>query len=96
LDAAWVYVAVLATLETGTVTLNGASVAPTAAACGSAWPPPGRLTARLPLPVRLQVPERRLSGPVDASVYFFCAEALTNVVKHARACSAWGGRGRRR
>ena len=46
------------------------------------------MTARLPIPVRLQVPERRLPGPVEASVYFFCAEALTNVVKHARASSA--------
>ena len=46
------------------------------------------MTFRLPIPVRIQVPERRLPGPVEASIYFFCTEALTNVVKHARAGSA--------
>jgi signal transduction histidine kinase len=35
------------------------------------------------------VPRHRLPAPIEASVYFFCAEALTNVVKHARASSAW-------
>jgi len=44
--------------------------------------------ARLSVPVELQLPERRLPGPIEASVYFFCSEALTNVVKHARARSA--------
>jgi len=47
------------------------------------------LAARLPIPVQLEVPERRLPAPIEASVYFFCSEALTNVVKHARATSAW-------
>ena len=47
------------------------------------------LTGRLPIPVELDLPGRRLPGPVEASVYFFCSEALTNVVKHARAGSAW-------
>jgi signal transduction histidine kinase len=27
--------------------------------------------------------------PLQASVYFFCSEALTNVVKHACASAAW-------
>jgi PAS domain S-box-containing protein len=49
----------------------------------------GSLTARLPLPVEVDVPGRRLPVSVEASVYFFCAEALTNVVKHARATRAW-------
>ena len=44
--------------------------------------------ARLSVPVELQLAERRLPGPIEASVYFFCSEALTNVVKHARARSA--------
>jgi PAS domain S-box-containing protein len=48
----------------------------------------GALAARLPVPVQLDVPARRLPAPVEASVYFFCAEALTNVVRHARATSA--------
>lgn len=47
------------------------------------------LAARLPVPVQLDLPGRRLPDAVEASVYFFCAEALTNVVKHARAGSAW-------
>jgi PAS domain S-box-containing protein len=47
------------------------------------------LTARLPIPVQLEVSERRLPASIEASVYFFCSEALTNVVKHARATSAW-------
>jgi PAS domain S-box-containing protein len=46
------------------------------------------LTARLPIPVKLDVPGRRLAPPIELSVYFFCSEALTNVVKHAQASSA--------
>src|ERR1700742_2788267 len=41
----------------------------------------GSLAARLPIPVQVDVPEGRLPAPVEASVYFFCAEGLTNVVK---------------
>jgi len=47
------------------------------------------LAARLPIPVQLDVPDRRLPAPIEASAYFFCSEALTNVVKHAHATSAW-------
>lgn len=47
------------------------------------------LAAQLPVPVMIEVCDRRLPAPVEASVYFFCSEALTNVVKHARATSAW-------
>ncbi len=47
------------------------------------------LAAALPIPVQLDVPGSRLPAPVEASVYFFCSEALTNVVKHAHAASAW-------
>jgi len=49
----------------------------------------GALAARLPIPVELDLPDGRLPALVEASAYFFCAEALTNVVKHARAASAW-------
>jgi len=47
------------------------------------------LTARLPLVVEIEeeLPER-LPAPVEASVYFFVSEALTNAVKHARAAEA--------
>jgi PAS domain S-box-containing protein len=47
------------------------------------------LTARLPIPVELDVAGHRLPAALEASIYFFCSEALTNVVKHARASSAW-------
>jgi PAS domain S-box-containing protein len=47
------------------------------------------LAAGLPISVQLDVPDSRLPAPVEASVYFFCSEALTNVVKHAHAASAW-------
>ena len=47
------------------------------------------LASRLPLPVTvMRTPEVRLPGAVEASVYFFVSEALTNVVKHAAASSA--------
>ena len=49
----------------------------------------GALTARLPIPVQIDVPDRRLPGAIEASVYFFCSEALTNIVKHAHSTSAW-------
>ena len=48
----------------------------------------GALAARLPVPVQLDVPDQRLPAPVEASVYFFCTEALTNVIRHAHATSA--------
>ena len=47
------------------------------------------LAGRVPVPVLLDLPRHRLPAPIEASVYFFCAEALTNVVKHAQASSAW-------
>jgi signal transduction histidine kinase len=46
------------------------------------------LVVGLPIPVRVDIEKLELSAPVQASVYFFCSEALTNVVKHARASSA--------
>jgi PAS domain S-box-containing protein len=47
------------------------------------------LASRLPLPVSVvETPDVRLPAPVEASVYFFVSEALTNVVKHAQAGEA--------
>jgi signal transduction histidine kinase len=45
-------------------------------------------TSRLDLPVDVSVVVDRLPGDVEASAYFIVAEALTNVVKHARASRA--------
>jgi PAS domain S-box-containing protein len=43
------------------------------------------LAARMPLPVENHVSVDRLPAAVEATAYFFVAEALTNVAKHARA-----------
>ncbi|QXJ20814.1 sensor domain-containing protein [Actinomadura graeca] len=46
------------------------------------------VAARVPLPVRLRVEvEPRASSTVEAVAYFVVSEALTNVVRHARASS---------
>ena len=47
------------------------------------------LADRVPIPVEINVPGVRLPAPIEASLYFFCAEALTNIAKHAQATSAW-------
>jgi len=47
------------------------------------------LTARLPVPVELgHMPAFRLDQAVEAGAYFVICEALTNIVKHARASRA--------
>jgi signal transduction histidine kinase len=46
------------------------------------------IVGRLDLPVRVDVPAQRFEPEIEASAYFIVAEALTNVVKHARATSA--------
>jgi PAS domain S-box-containing protein len=46
------------------------------------------VVARTPLPVELELPEHRLSGPVEAAAYYVVSEALTNVAKYAGASSA--------
>jgi PAS domain S-box-containing protein len=49
----------------------------------------GALASRMPLPVQLvELPDGRMPEELEASVYFFVSEALTNVVKHAAATSA--------
>ena len=44
--------------------------------------------SRLDLPVDVDVLSERLPPDIEASAYFIVAEALTNVVKHARAARA--------
>jgi len=46
------------------------------------------LSDRLPLPIGIDVCETRFSSAIEASVYFLISEALTNIVKHARATRA--------
>jgi PAS domain S-box-containing protein len=44
------------------------------------------LASRLPIPATVDdTLDRRMPTPVEASLYFFVSEALTNAVKHARA-----------
>ena len=44
--------------------------------------------SRLDLPVDFDVLSERLPSDIEASAYFIVAEALTNVVKHARGTRA--------
>jgi PAS domain S-box-containing protein len=46
------------------------------------------LAGRLPFRVELDLAQIQLPSAVEASVYFFCSEALTNVTKHAKADAA--------
>jgi len=47
------------------------------------------LTDRMPIPVVLDIAVPKLPAALEANVYFFCSEALTNVAKHAGANTAW-------
>jgi GAF domain-containing protein len=46
------------------------------------------LVSRFPLPVTVDVSGQRLPAGIEATAYFVVSEALTNVVKHARAAGA--------
>jgi PAS domain S-box-containing protein len=46
------------------------------------------LAARVPLPLEIEVPEERLPGHIEATIYYIVSEALTNVVRHAEATGA--------
>jgi signal transduction histidine kinase len=43
------------------------------------------LSSRCPVPVTLSVPGERFDPEVETAAYYLCAEALTNVAKHALA-----------
>jgi signal transduction histidine kinase len=47
------------------------------------------LAARVPLPVTLDVRVSRLPQSLEVAAYYVVAETLTNIVKHARASSAF-------
>jgi PAS domain S-box-containing protein len=47
------------------------------------------LADRAVIPVETDVPGIRLPASTEASLYFFCSEALTNIAKHAQAARAW-------
>ncbi len=47
------------------------------------------LADRVGIPAEIDVPGVRLPPSIEASLYFFCSEALTNIVKHAHATRAW-------
>ncbi|MBV8219200.1 MAG: PAS domain S-box protein [Solirubrobacterales bacterium] len=47
------------------------------------------LARRMPVPLSVEVDDLELSPALEASAYFFCLEALANVVKHAKASAAW-------
>jgi signal transduction histidine kinase len=46
------------------------------------------LARRGPVPVVVDVPDRRFGSDLEAAAYFVCAEALTNIAKYARATKA--------
>jgi PAS domain S-box-containing protein len=47
------------------------------------------LADRLAIAAEIDVPGIRLPAPIEAGLYFFCSEALTNIAKHAQATRAW-------
>ena len=46
------------------------------------------LASRSPLPVAVDVPQERLPPAIEAALYYFVAESLTNVARYAGATSA--------
>jgi PAS domain S-box-containing protein len=47
------------------------------------------LVARAPLPINIELSFGELPPATEVSIYFFCSEGLTNMVKHAQASSGW-------
>ena len=47
------------------------------------------LAERAPLPVEVSAPDQRFPDPVEATAYFFAAEAITNAARHSGASAVW-------
>jgi signal transduction histidine kinase len=60
---------------------------PTALADGGLAPAVRALADRFPIPVQVDVGDRRFATPIETTAYFIVAEALTNVLRHAEATS---------
>jgi len=58
---------------------------PTALADGGLAPAVRDLADRFPIPVDVEVEDRRLPTSIETTAYFIVAEALTNVLRHAEA-----------
>jgi PAS domain S-box-containing protein len=63
-------------------------ILPSVLSRGGLRPAVAALAGRSGLPVEVEVTDERLPPDVEASAYFILAEAITNVVKHARATRA--------
>jgi signal transduction histidine kinase len=61
---------------------------PTALADGGLAPAIRELADRFPIPVQVDVEDRRFAAPIETTAYFIVAEALTNVLRHAEATNA--------
>jgi len=48
----------------------------------------GEIAAACPIPVTVSVPTARLPAEVESAVWYVCAEAVANLVKHSHADSA--------
>ncbi|MDA0159941.1 GAF domain-containing protein [Solirubrobacter ginsenosidimutans] len=80
----------LAYAEQGTTELRELShgILPTVLSRNGLQAGVGALVERVSLPVQADVCAERFPADIEASAYFIIAEALTNVVKHARATRA--------
>ena len=76
--------------EQGTAELRDLAhgILPTAVTWGGLPAGVDAVVARLDLPIAIDVPAERLPAQIEASAYFIVTEALTNVIKHARADGA--------
>ncbi len=61
---------------------------PTALADGGLAPALRELADRFPIPVQVEVEDRRFATSIETAAYFIAAEALTNVLRHAEATGA--------